>query len=40
MPGPGNYDGNSINVKKTEPAFKLGSESRFNTIDDKNKAFQ
>lgn len=35
MPGPGNYDGNSLNIKKTEPAYKLGSQSRFDTLGDK-----
>mmetsp|Transcript_39575 Transcript_39575/g.60495 ORF Transcript_39575/g.60495 Transcript_39575/m.60495 type:complete len:154 (+) Transcript_39575:335-796(+) len=24
-PGPGNYDGNSLNVKKKEPSFRLGT---------------
>ena len=37
MPGPGNYDANSINIKKTEPAYKLGSQSRFDTLGEKTR---
>ena len=32
MPGPGNYEGNSLKVKKKEPSYKIGSGSRFDTM--------
>ena len=38
-PGPGTYDGNSIKLKKSDPAYKLGSATRLDLATSKQQLF-